>query len=72
MSKADKTDILETLNGMEIHSSYYGACVLVDGLNVVSMGKVIDTLNTSRKINRLLDEAFKEEFGTTQLNTIFN
>lgn len=70
MNKQEKNFLenLELLNGQEIISQYYQteytSCVMVKGKDVIQGGKVIDTL-TPRKAQRLFNEMFEAEFGST-------
>lgn len=65
MSNISKTnlELLDTMNGYEVQSINYEGCVTIRRDQVVSEGKVIDTLNTNGKIRRLWDELFKGEGG---------
>ena len=56
-------DLLDTMNGCEVISINYEACVLIKKDQVISEGKVIDTLNTNAKIKALWDEYFEGECG---------
>jgi len=54
-------EILETMNGCEINSIHYEGCVMVKGNEVWQDGKVIDTLDTTLKINFLWMELVEQE-----------
>jgi len=54
---------LKLLDGQEIRSLHYENVVGVKGNKIISEGKVIDTINTNKKANELMDEAFYDEFG---------
>lgn len=56
-------DLLDTMNGCEVISINYETCVLIKKDQVISEGKVIDTLNTNAKIKALWDEYFEAEGG---------
>lgn len=56
-------EILETLDGQEIRSLHYENVVLVEGNKIIDGGKVVDIINTLPKAQKLMDEAFYDEFG---------
>jgi len=63
--KLNKTscEILKQLDGGEISSLKYEGVIGVRGNKIIQSGKVIDTINTNAKANKLIDEAFYDEFG---------
>ena len=65
MSKISETnrELLDTMDGCEVISTNYETCVLIKKDQVISEGKVIDTLNTNAKIKALWDEYFEGEGG---------
>lgn len=62
LSKFSK-EVLKELEGTEIKSLHYEDVVGIEKGKVISYGKIIDKLNTNRKVKRMLDEAFYDEFG---------
>jgi hypothetical protein len=63
MSKLSKLaqERLELLNGCEVWSINYEQCVMVKRDKVIGEGKVIATLNTSKKVNELWEEYLEGE-----------
>ena len=57
----DTKEKLSLMNGCEVHSITYEGCVGIEGNKVYRSGEVIDTLNTSDKVNNLWDEYVRGE-----------
>ena len=58
-----KKELLETLNGEEILSTYFEGCVLVKDGQIIQYGEVIDPNPTRKTLGILLDEAVVYMFG---------
>lgn len=56
-------ELLANINETEIRSLRYEDVVYVKNDKVIQYGKVIDTLNTNKKIKDLFNESYENEFG---------
>ena len=54
-------ELLKLLNGCEVLSLKYATCVSIKGDEVISDGKVIDTLDTDKKVSKIWKEYMKQE-----------
>lgn len=63
-------ELLTEMDGREIRSIHYETVIGVRGSEVIDAGKVIDVLDTPKKVKRLWDELTYQEYGTTDVATI--
>jgi hypothetical protein len=57
----DAQEKLSLMNGCECHSIKYEDCVYIQKNKVISMGEVVDTLDTDKKVNDLWSEYLQGE-----------
>ncbi len=69
MGKLTK-ELLTEMDGREISSLHYETVIGVRGSEVIDAGKVIDVLDTPKKVKRLWDELIYQEYGTTDMASI--
>jgi hypothetical protein len=63
-------EIKNVLDGTEILSLRFEGCVAIKGNEVWQGGKIIKKLHTKKEWTELLDDAFYDEFGTSDVSKV--